>query len=68
VRQYQMGLLFQSGNVPALQSAMGRAAAAPEAELSKWQAGAQAYAKNCSRGVFRSALVAAVETAFATQK
>jgi glycosyltransferase involved in cell wall biosynthesis len=68
VRHYQMGLLFQSGNVPALQSAMGRAAAAPEAELSKWQAGAQAYAKNCSRGVFRSALVAAVETALAVQK
>jgi glycosyltransferase involved in cell wall biosynthesis len=67
VRQHGMGLLFESGNVPALQNAIIRAAAAGAGELSKWQAGAQACAKTCSRGAFRSALVAAVETALAAQ-
>ncbi|HZL77935.1 MAG TPA: glycosyltransferase [Candidatus Limnocylindrales bacterium] len=68
VRQYGMGLLFESGNVPELQNAIARAASANAEELSKWQAGAQAYAKNCSRDAFRSALVAAVEAALAAQK
>lgn len=68
VRQYGMGLLFESGNVPELQSAMKRAASASAEELSRWQTGAQAYGDNCSRGAFRSALVAAVESALASQK
>ena len=68
VRQYGMGLLFESGNVPELQKAIGHAASAGAGEISKWQTGARAYAKNCSRGAFRSALVAAVETALAAQK
>jgi glycosyltransferase involved in cell wall biosynthesis len=67
VRQYQMGLLFESGNVSGLKNAMKCAASASAKELSKWQAGAQAYAKTCSRGAFRSALVAAVENAIAKQ-
>ena len=65
VREYGMGLLFASGNVPELQIAIERVASANANELSKWQTGAQAYAKNCSRAAFRSALVAAVESAFA---
>lgn len=68
VRQYGMGLLFESGNVPELKKVIERAASAKADELSKWQTGAQAYAKNCSRGAFRSALVAAVEAALAAQK
>jgi glycosyltransferase involved in cell wall biosynthesis len=68
VRQYGMGLLFESGNVPALQQAIEQVASASAGEISKWQAGAQVYAKNCSRGAFRSALVAAVEAALAAQK
>jgi len=67
VRQHRMGLLFESGNVPELQRVILQAAAAPPDELSRWQTGAQAYAKNCSRGAFRSALVAAVEAALAAQ-
>ena len=67
VRQHGMGLLFESGNVPELQRVILQAAAAPPDELSRWQTGAQAYAKNCSRGAFRSALVAAVEAALAAQ-
>src|SRR5579862_1519695 len=54
VRHYGMGLLFKSGNVPELRQAMVRAATAPGTELARWQAGAQAYAKNCSRDAFRS--------------
>ena len=68
VRQFGMGVLFESGNVPELQRAIMQAAAAAPTELAKWQAGAQAYAKTCSRGAFRSALVAAVESALAAQK
>ena len=68
VRHYGMGLLFPSGDVPALKNAITRAASASGEELAKWRAGAQAYAKNCSRGAFRSALVAAVESALAAQK
>lgn len=68
VRQYGMGLLFESGNVPELKNAIAHAASASAEELSKWQAGAQAYARNCSRGAFRSALIAAVEAALAAQK
>jgi glycosyltransferase involved in cell wall biosynthesis len=67
VRQHEMGLLFESGNVPELQRAILQAAAATPVALSKWQTGAQACAKTCSRGAFRSALVAAVETALAAQ-
>jgi glycosyltransferase involved in cell wall biosynthesis len=65
VRQYGMGLLFKSGNVPALKKLIEHAASASAEEISRWQNGAQAYAKNCSRGAFRSALVAAVESALA---
>ena len=63
VRQYGMGLLFRTGNVSDLQNAIAYAASADTEELSKWQAGAQAYAKTCSRDLFRTALVAAVERA-----
>jgi glycosyltransferase involved in cell wall biosynthesis len=62
VRQYAMGPLFESGNVLELKKAIERAASAGADELSKWQNGARAYAKTCSRDAFRSALVAAVET------
>jgi glycosyltransferase involved in cell wall biosynthesis len=68
MRQYGMGLLFESGNVPELKDAITHVASASVKELSKWQTGAQAYAKICSRGTFRSALVAAVETALAAQQ
>jgi len=68
VRQYKMGLLFESGNVPELQNAVIQAASAGTGELSKWQTGAQAYAKTCSRAAFRVALVAAMESALAAQK
>lgn len=68
VHHYDMGLLFQSGNVPELQKAMVCAATAPNPEIARWQAGAQAYAKNCSRGAFRSVLITAVRSALATQK
>ena len=67
VRQFGMGVLFESGNVPELQRAIMQAAAAAPTELARWQAGAQAYARTCSRGAFRSALVAAVESALAAQ-
>jgi glycosyltransferase involved in cell wall biosynthesis len=68
VRHYGMGLLFKSGNVPGLRHAMGQAATAAGAELARWQAGAQAYAKNCTRDKFRSALTTAVRSALAAQK
>lgn len=68
VRQYGMGLLFESGNVPKLKQAIVHAASATPKELAAWQAGAQAYAKNCSRAAFRSALIQAVESALAAQK
>lgn len=68
VRNYGMGLLFPSCNVSELRSNIERATAAKAGELSNWQAGAQAYAKNCSRAAFRSALVAAVESALAAPK
>ncbi len=65
VRERAMGLLFESGNVPELKTAMARAASASADELSRWQTGARAHAKTCSRTSFRSALVAAVEAAVA---
>ncbi len=68
VRHYGMGLLFKSGNVPELRQAMVQAATAAGTELARWQAGAQAYAKNCSRDAFRSVLTAAVRSALATRK
>ncbi|MGA2685004.1 MAG: glycosyltransferase [Verrucomicrobiota bacterium] len=68
VRQYGMGLLFPSGNVPELKNAIVRAASAGTEELSRWRAGAQAYAKTCSRDVFRSVLITAVRSALAAQK
>jgi len=63
VRQYEMGLLFESGNVAQLQNAIARVAAANPAELLHWQSGAQAYGKTCSRAAFRAALLAAIESA-----
>lgn len=66
VRQYGMGLLFESGNVLELQSAMVQVASARVEELSKWQTGAQIYAQKCSRDTFRSTLVAAVEAAISS--
>jgi glycosyltransferase involved in cell wall biosynthesis len=68
VRHYGMGLLFPTGNVPELKQAMTRAASAAPAELAAWQAGALAYAKNCSREAYRSALIGAVRSALAAQK
>lgn len=68
VRSHGMGLLFPSGSVPALRNLLARAAAASREELGGWQAGATAYAKQCSRDAFRSVLVAAVDAALAAQK
>lgn len=68
VRRYDMGLLFPSGNVPKLQTAISSVVSASTAELARWHAGAQAYAKNCSREAFRSALVNAIQSALAAQK
>lgn len=65
VRQYGMGPLFESGNVSGLKEAMTLAATADAETLSKWRAGAGACAQTCSRAVFRTALVAAVEGALA---
>jgi glycosyltransferase involved in cell wall biosynthesis len=65
VRKYEMGNLFESENVRELKSAMLRAANASPEQFSKWQNGARAYAQNCSRDAFRSALVRAVENAVA---
>ncbi|HEV2437836.1 MAG TPA: glycosyltransferase [Verrucomicrobiae bacterium] len=68
VRYYGMGLLFKSGNVPELRHAMLQAATASDVEIARWQAGAQSYAKNCSRDAFRSVLIAAIRSALAAQK
>jgi glycosyltransferase involved in cell wall biosynthesis len=68
VRSHEMGLLFPSGSVPELRKCIERAASAPVSELAKWRAGAEAYAKNCSREAYRLALVQAVESALAAQK
>jgi hypothetical protein len=65
VRERAMGLLFETGSVPELKAAMARAASAGADELSRWQNGARAHGKTCSRASFRSALVAAVEAAVA---
>ena len=67
VRQYKMGIPFESGNVAQLQAAIARMASANHEELLQWQAGAEAYGKTCSRGAFRSALIAAVESAAAVK-
>lgn len=61
VRQYDLGPLFQSGRVPALEQAILKAGAASPAELARWQAGAENFAKTCSRAAFQATLVAAVE-------
>lgn len=68
VRHYKMGLLFKSGNVPELQTALVRAASATGEELEGWRAGARAYAQTCSRGAFRSVLISSVQAALAAQK
>jgi glycosyltransferase involved in cell wall biosynthesis len=65
VRQYGMGPLFEAGNISGLKEAMTLAASADAETLSRWQAGAEACAQTCSRAAFRSALVAAVESALA---
>ncbi|HUA66950.1 MAG TPA: glycosyltransferase [Candidatus Saccharimonadales bacterium] len=65
VRQYGMGLLFPSGDVPELRNAIIRAVSAVDEELSRWQTSAQTYAETCSRAVFRTSLVAAIERAVA---
>jgi glycosyltransferase involved in cell wall biosynthesis len=65
VRKYEMGNLFESENVRELKQAILHAAEASPEQFSKWQNGARAYAQNCSRAAFRSALVNAVENAIA---
>jgi len=68
VRSCGMGLLFPSGDVSELRNRIEQAASAGADELAEWQAGARAYAKTCSREAFRTALIAAVESALAAQK
>lgn len=68
VRQYDMGLVFEPGNVPALKKAIEHIASASTEELARWQNGARAHAKTCSRGAFRTQLVTAVQAALAAQK
>lgn len=64
VRKYGLGPLFATGHVPALRQAISQAASAPPAALARWQAGARAFAKECSRSAFQTALVAAIEAGF----
>lgn len=68
VSRHKMGLLFKTGDISGLKDAMAHAASADAATLSSWQAGARACAQTCSRSVFRTALVAAIESALAAQK
>jgi glycosyltransferase involved in cell wall biosynthesis len=65
VRKYNLGPLFPSGNVPALQQAILQAVAASPAELARWQAGAQSFAKQCSHAAFQTALIASIDAGFA---
>jgi glycosyltransferase involved in cell wall biosynthesis len=63
--KYNLGPLFPSGNVPALQQAILQAVAASPPELDRWQAGAQAFAQQCSHAAFQTALIAAIDAGFA---
>ena len=63
VRQYAMGPLFPTGDVSALQQALVRVATAPPAEFARWQSGARAFGETCSREVFRTSLVNALNAA-----
>jgi len=63
VRQYDMGPLFPSGNVSALQQALVCVVTAPPDEFTRWRVGARAFGETCSREVFRSSLVAALKAA-----
>jgi len=63
-RQYNMGPLFPSGSVPALQQAILQAVAASPSELACWRQGAQAFAGQCSHAAFQDALIAAVDAGF----
>lgn len=67
VRNYNMGVLFPSGNVTALKKALMHAAEASNEELARWQTGAQDYAGKCTRAAFRSTLVASIQAALAAQ-
>ena len=57
VREHGLGPLFPSGNAAALCQAIGETARASPAQMSRWQAAAQAWAPNCSREAFRDALL-----------
>lgn len=65
-RKYSLGLLFPSGNVPALQRAVLQAAAASPSELARWQHGAQAFAGQCSHAAFQAALIAAMDAGYSS--
>jgi hypothetical protein len=68
VRSYKMGLLFPTCDVAALKNAITRAASASNKELSQWGAGAQEYARTCTRAAYRETLVTSIQTALANQK
>ena len=58
-----LGIVFDSGDVRALQRAIERAAQAPEQEMARWQAAVRADAANWTRKAFRDVLIASFNDA-----
>lgn len=61
VREHGLGPLFRSGDASALRQVIEQTARVSDAEMSRWQAAARAWAPNCSREAFREALVGSFE-------
>jgi glycosyltransferase involved in cell wall biosynthesis len=57
VREHQVGLVFQSGNIAALQEAVRRATQIFKTDAEQFRAAAGSYAKKYSRAAFRDALL-----------
>jgi glycosyltransferase involved in cell wall biosynthesis len=58
VREQGLGLLFPSGNAPALAQAMLEMLAAPAQQMNGWKQALAAFAQHCSRAAFRQTLLA----------
>ena len=62
VRDHSLGLLFRSGDVLTLKSAIEQIARASADEMFRWQAAARALAPHWSRQAFRDALLGSFHT------
>jgi glycosyltransferase involved in cell wall biosynthesis len=56
-RQYELGLLFPTGNSAALKQAIATALSSDARTVAKWEENARRFAASCSREAFRTALL-----------